>query len=478
MTNLTIRVAGHAPAARGEQAMQRTLRITGAAAALLVGVACSDFLSGDELTTDPNRPSEATTSQLLTAVQVQQFIQHTGALARLHSMWTQQMAGVDRQYIQQALYQITEDDFSPQWDAFYGGGGLEDMRLIQERATEGNDLIFRGIAKVWEAFSVGMQSSIWGDIPYTEAVTGDIDNPALDAQADIYAAIQTVLSEAITDLSSGTGIGPGPIDMIYGGDASLWVNLAHTLKARFYLHTAEQNPGAYASALSEAQLGIADSTVDMKTLHTDAATEQNIWHQFFRDRDSYIRAGKTLVDTMLARNDPRLPNYFSRNQAGQFVGAEQAEPVTAAHSLLSAVRLAPSYPQPLVTWAETQLIIAEAAFKTGNSGAALTALNAVRAGVGLGPVSASGPALLHAIMIEKWITLFQNIEALNDYRRTCSPNLRPAGTETAIPGRILYAFSERNTNPNIPAPEAQEERNPLDPANSQSAMGTACLGSG
>jgi hypothetical protein len=78
-------------------------------------------------------------------------------------------------------------------------------------------------------------------------------------------------------------------------------------------------------------------------------------------------------------------------------------------------------------------------------------------------------------MIEKWITLFQNIESLNDYRRTCSPNLRPAGDANAIPGRIFYAFSERNTNPNIPAPEAQDERNPLDPANAQSAMGTACI---
>ena len=68
-------------------------------------------------------------------------------------MWTQQMAGTDRQYIQQATYEITEDDFSNEWVAFYGGGGLQDMRLIQERATEANDLIYRGIAKVWDAFS-------------------------------------------------------------------------------------------------------------------------------------------------------------------------------------------------------------------------------------------------------------------------------------------------------------------------------------
>ena len=456
--------------------MHRALRMMTGLGAMLVVAACSDFLSGEELTTDPNRPNEATTDQLLTAVQVQQFIQHTGALARLHSMWTQQMAGTDRQYIQQAEYELTEDDFSDEWNGFYGGGGLQDIRLIQARADTANDPVYRGIARVWEALTIGTAASIWGDIPYSEAIAG-IDNPALDAQPDVYAAIQVLLDEAIADLESGTGTGPGAVDMVYGGDPDLWIALAHTLKARFYLHTAEQNPSAYADALAEAQLGIADSTGDFKTLHTDAATEANIWHQFFRDRDSYMRAGKTLVDTMVARNDPRLPNYFARNQAGQFVGADQGEPQGPQHSLPSALRLSPSYRQPVVTWAENQLILAEAAFRTGNSGLATTALNAVRAGVGLAPTGASGNALLHAIMIEKWITLFQNIESLNDYRRTCSPNLTPAGDASAIPGRIFYAFSERNTNPNIPAPEAQEERNPLDPANTSSAMGGACIGS-
>jgi hypothetical protein len=190
-----------------------------------------------------------------------------------------------------------------------------------------------------------------------------------------------------------------------------------------------------------------------------------------------MRAGKTLVDTMRARNDPRLPLYFSANQAGQFVGAEQGEPQAAQHSVLSVQRVSSSFPQPLVTWAENQLIIAEAAFRTGNQTLARQALNAVRTNVGLSSINPSGNALLHAIMIEKWIVLFQNMEAFNDYRRTCSPNLDPAGDASEIPGRIFYAFSERNTNPNIPAPEEQPERNPLDPANTSSTLGTACMGS-
>lgn len=444
--------------------------------ALVAG--CTDFLTGGDLDRDPNRPGSATMDQLLTGVQVQQFILQTGSLARLTSMWTQQMAGTDRQYIQQALYEITEDDFSSEWNSFYGGGGLLDIRAIQDSATAANDPIYRGIAEVWEGLVMGTVTSLWGDVPYAEAVAG-VDAPALDPQAQVYDTIQAVLSRAISDLSGAggdttggpAGAGPGATDMVYGGDPARWLAAAHTLKARYFLHT-----GDYDSALVHAQQGIADSSGDFRSFHTGAATEANIWHQFFRDRDSYMRVGATLVDTMNARNDPRRDEYFSQNQAGAFVGAEQGEPQNATHSLLSATRVNPGFRQPIVTWAENQLILAEAAARTGNEGLARQALNAERAAVGLGSVSSSGGQLLHDILIEKWIALFQNIEAWNDYRRTCVPNLAPAGDAARIPGRIFYAFSERNTNPNIPAPEAQPAFNPIFGAVETTPTGQACLG--
>ena len=137
---------------------------------------------------------------------------------------------------------------------------------------------------------------------------------------------------------------------------------------------------------------------------------------------------------------------------------------------------APGFDQPLITWEENQLIIAEAAYQTNDPTTAATALNAVRGANGLSSISPSGGALLHEIMIEKWIALFQNIESYSDYRRTCVPNLAPAGDADAIPGRVLYAFTERNTNPNVPDPSAQPLRNDNDPPNATTPTGQACLG--
>jgi hypothetical protein len=455
--------------------MHRLLRVAALAAipAMLV-TGCDDWLTGPKLTTDPNRPIEADRNQLFTGVQAQLFVQQTGEMARVTSMWTQQMAGTDRQYASYALYSLSEDDLSSYWDDVYGGGGLIDLRLIQSLSDTAGDRVYSGVAKVIEAYIIGTAASIFGDIPYSQAL--ESDTPELDEQLDVYAAIQTLLDDAIADLSSGEGTGPGDFDLIYGGDASAWAEAAHTLKARFYLHVAEVDAGAYASALAAAQMGISSPANDFESIHSDVTLESNIWYQFFRDRDSYIRAGKTLVDTLVARGDPRLSEYFAPAGNGTIAGAAQAalyDPVT--QSPLSATRGAPSFDQPLITWEENQLIIAEAAYPT-DPGMALTALNAVRTANGMPSISPSGGALLHEIMIEKWIAMFQNIESYSDYRRTCVPNLAPAGSADVIPARVLYAFTERNTNPNVPPPSGQPARNDNDPVTPTTPTGQACLG--
>jgi hypothetical protein len=74
--------------------------------------------------------------------------------------------------------------------------------------------------------------------------------------------------------------------------------------------------------------------------------------------------------------------------------------------------------------------------------------------------------------------MFQNIEAWNDYKRTCTPNLPPVDPTRKIPARLYYDASEQQTNPNnIPVPTQQPTRNQNDPANAVSdGTGQACLG--
>jgi hypothetical protein len=418
--------------------------------------ACGDFLTGTDLDTDPNRPTNASRDQLFVAMQAKQQAFHEGHVARVVTMWVQQFAGTDRQYIPLDQYDVAEGEFNPQFSGLYTGGGLVDMRRIVATAEADGDRRYAGIVKVWEAFTIGMAASLWGDIPYSEAV-GDNPTPKLDPQAEVYAAVQNLLNAAITDLQSGTGRGPGAADFIYGGDATKWIQAANTLKARFHLHMAEREGNTrYTAALAAAQGGISAPANDFRTFHTTQAGEENIWFQFqVRERDTYLRGGAFAINLLQSRNDPRLQQYYAPAAGGQFVGARPGEAAPGA-SNLSAARLAPAFRQPLITYAENQLIMAEANFRLGNSGPALQNLNNARTAAGVSPVSGvAGNALLQEILTEKYLALFQNMEAWNDYKRTCFPNVTPAVAGQRVPGRLLYGNAERNVNPNIPSVSTQ-----------------------
>lgn len=463
--------------------MARHFRALTAVTLLAGAAACGNFLTGEKLDSDPNRAESAPAERLFIASQVNSYYILTGHAARVLAMWSQQMAGTDRQYIGYDQYSVTEGLFG-EFTAVYVGGGLIDHRLIQAEALRTGNSTLVGIDKVWEALIVAFAADNYGDIPYSEAAKPDAATPPkLDTQASVYAALQTLLDGAIADLGANKGV-VGSLDLSLNGNNAAWIKVARSLKARLYLHTAEVNNGAYALALAQAQQGIASPAGDLKSRHKgpSGSGEENIWWQFVaRDRDSYIRPGKFLVDLMLSRNDPRVPLYFSKNDKGTFGGAAPGEALDPdLHSNLSDTRLVEDFPQPLVTWAETQSIIAEAAFRTGDLALARSAMDALRADAGLAPIgsSLSGPALLKQILEEKYIALFQNEEVFQDYKRTCYPNLVPANNSAAagIPARFTYPVAERTTNPNLPEVGAQPKRNANDPANATSVDGTVCLG--
>jgi hypothetical protein len=416
---------------------------------------CGDFLTGPKLSDNPNRPVAATNANLLVASQSNLNEVIEGHLGRTICIWMQQCAGTRLQYNSLGQYIVGDDDYFIPWSQIYGPGGLVDLRLLQRQALATGDSAYAGVAKVLEAWFVGTAADVWGDIPYSQAVDSNFPTPVLDPQQEVYAALQTRLDEAIASMNAANPGGgpPGVEDQVYEGDLAKWTALANTLKARYYLHTAEQlGTPAYAAALAAATNGIADPSGDYLAYHSTASTESNIYFQFTTQWQDYLSAGKALLDLLQSTGDARLSEYFDPNADGNFVGADPGEDVGVKPSPLSATHLDASFRQPLATWAENQLIIAEAANQTGDDLTARNSLNAVRVDAGLTAVGSgvSGPALLQAIMTEKYIRLFQSPEAWSDYRRTCLPALVPAPGSNFIPARLVYPLSERNANTSIP----------------------------
>ncbi len=448
---------------------------------------CKDFISAPSAVNNPNTPTSVAVGQLLTGVETSQTAIQSGDVARTVGLFMQQFSGTDRQYQSAAQYSVGEDFSNGAWNSTYQGGGLVDLRLIESRSDAAGDSATAGIARIIEALDIATAADLWGDVPYSTAL-----NPAqkatLDKQATIYTAAQGLLDRGIKQLQSKKGSGPGPADLWYGGSSASWIAAGYTLKARFYLHTAERqgtaadgtpafDAGAYQSALAAAQNGIKSPSGDLNTYQSTNPNEFNLWYQFtVVSRAGYLAPSDYFVNLLTSRNDPRLTYYFAPgNATTEIIGS----PVTSGGPASNVASLNPAtgapgnpaYNQPLVTYAETQLIIAEAQFRLGNSAAALVAVNAERAnaagGTPLPALSAlpTGAAGLNEIMTEKYTALFESPEIWNDYKRTCLPVRTPVvGATGLIPARFLYPLSERNTNSsNIPAPAQQPPRNANDP---------------
>ncbi len=472
--------------------MNTCTRAAAVLALTLVGAGCSDFLQGPGLTENPNNPTTGTPLQQLIAVQANMATRLEGQLARCAGVYTQQLIGSNNQQLSFCTqYRVTESDISGQMNGFYVGGGLLSMRAIQAAAQASGDQFLLGMTKVWEGLAIGTATSVWGDLPYSEAVNPNIAEPVLDSQESIYAGVETRLNEGITALQAalaGDTTGncvPAQGDLIYCAAAvprateiRRWIRAANTLKARFHLHLVERHGNSeYGLALAAALNGISEAPTNAtQAIHGQAVGDfrmfhgsvqdfdANIWGEFLSTRQDLV-AGNVLIQILKTRNDPRLAAYFDANAQGEFVGADQndstirapgcpALPAACPASVINTtVRRQFTFRQPIVTWAENQLILAEAKYMTGDSVGAVASVDAVRTAVGM---PALGNVSFTDVMTEKYIAMFQNIDVWSDYKRTCIPAVTPFGKPPApeVLGRMPYGSGERTSNPHIPLPSA------------------------
>jgi hypothetical protein len=443
--------------------------MAGVIGALVLMTACTDnFLTGGDLSTDPNRPTVATSGQLFVGIQANVWAQLTSDPARLAALWSQQLKGGGIQTIASYNYDITDQTTNGFHQSLYTGGGLVDLRRLEEQTSAAHDSVFLGIAQVMEGLLMGTGADMFGKLTYTEALSNQL-NPSLDSQLAIYDSVQTLLDRAIVNLAATgpTNAGPGPADLSYGGDPAAWTKLAHTLKARFLSHTAEVRTNVWPQVLAQANQGLQTNADDYNAVFSGNANEQNFWYQFgVVQRAGYLIPDPQFVALLVSRNDPRISAYFNADTTD-----------------LNDSLYASDHTQPLIKAAQNVLLAAEAAARTGDNATALADLNRGRqlAGGGPEPANLNGNSLLAEILYEEYIADFQTLEVMQLYNRTCTPNLTPTVTsgytQGKVPARFPYDAAESNTNVNVPILGDQPLRNENDPKNATSdATGQACKG--
>lgn len=413
------------------------------------------FLEG--VNDNPNSPSSVIPRVLLPGAEGNLAYAQGGDVSRFTSIMTQYLTGAGRQFVSYNQYSFSEEDFNNVWNNLYASTMSNFNSIISINAAEGTAGhydAYDGISRILMAYTIGMSTDVWGDIPYSQAFQGNINlTPAYDSQEEIYASIQKLLDEGISILSDGDLLGddveePGSDDFIFNGDLDAWVSLAHGLKARYYLHLTKRDANAAANALAEINAG--GTMTD--ALYPFSSAGPGPAYQYIEQRDDIVYDGACLQQ-MSAKEDPRYGVYIDVN--GDYWGPGYLGPFFSADNS----------PVILMTEFERKFIEAEAKVRTGDNAGAQTAFTeAIQSSMDFygvasedaatyiaanGTLSGDMNAMIAQVIYEKWVANFLHPESWVDLRRTGTPALTP-NAGAAIPTRFIYPTNERLYNSSIP----------------------------
>jgi len=417
-----------------------------------------------ELNVDPDSPGDVPMSLILPAIQQTMGFSLLGNNSvRTTNIWVQLYDGVTRQSFTEARYQLTAADVNNFWGNVYTEILLE-AKILAEKAVEEGSPHNEGVAKLISAYTLGIMTDLFGDIPYSEALRGteNILEPNPDSQQDVYASIFTLLDEAIAALE--TADDPIGIsgDAIYGGDPDAWLAAAHAVYARAELQLSKKNgASAYNNALSHIGSAIASNGGDLQVPFE--AANKNPMFQFMEQRTD-VRMCQTFLDELNANADPRAPFYFAADGNGELSGSAPGSANEAA-SYPGSYIADEAAPVVLMSYAEVKFIEAEAALQTGDAQRAADAFNAaVLASVAKvtgedgqtwmddnNITANTGNISLEDIIMQKRHALVGQIQPFSDWRRTGIPSLSMAAgaTKTEIPRRFPYSQDETIYNSNL-----------------------------
>lgn len=406
----------------------------------------------DSINDDPSQLQKPVPSNLLPGIILSTGYEWGGDASRFTSNFMQQTVGVANQSVLASNYQVSPDDVDNMWTAGLYVGIMSNANSLITVATASKQGHYVALGKILMAVNLGLTTDLWGDVPYTQAFKGQANlQPQYDTQASIYAAIDQLLTDAITSLSTSDGspFQPGTDDILFQGNLPKWVRFAHSLKAKFYLHLSKKDVSNYAKVLTEVPLGFAAGESASVKFAGSSVTSENPWYQFNTQRGDIGFTG-TIYDKLNAANDPRLAVYQSLDDDG--------------NASLGDLFGSPNSSVVVMSYDELKFIEAEAQLKGAtNPAAAATAYNAgVTANLlrtvtdvsYAATVAKTGANItLNDIMTQKYFALFLSPEVWTDWRRTGLPVLiaSPSGVlNGALPRSLLYPSGEQRYNSNAP----------------------------
>ena len=450
---------------------------------LLIFGACEDWLA---INTDPNSPAdnEMTENVYLPGIEAQVAYELAGGFpARYPNYWMLQV-GRDAAAPDFATYNIDESDVNNTWTYTVYTSALKNAVKLSNLAESNENYYYAGIAKVISAYILAITTDCYGDIPWTQAFQPqEYPFPAFDSQESIYTSVQGLLDDAITNFNApedGQSLKPGGEDYIYGGDVSLWMKFAYTLKARYAMRLTYA-PGKTGSGQADIALaalanGLSANDENPGVTFSNSSGGEAPWYQWhIKWEPVAVWSNEYMVNLMNSKDDPRRAVYFTETITGDYVGHRTGTMIpTDSYDSVSQISdyiLAADQTVYWTSYDEAKMLESEAYLWKNQPTEAKTSLddaitaNMQRLGVsqsdidtyitGIGSLPSDFEQAQQMILEEKYVSDFLSTEVWSDQRRTGYPAISSADidnpTYSNIPLRFMYpADVEQNNSKNEP----------------------------
>ncbi|OZI06141.1 SusD/RagB family nutrient-binding outer membrane lipoprotein [Siphonobacter sp. BAB-5385] len=410
------------------------------------------------------------------------------------------------------LNQDYRDNSRVNWLYLYSGtnnGNNGPIKLLtavldQTKADSSRTNLYH-MSRIWRAYVFQVLVDTYGDVPYFDAGKAYISGnklPKYDPQAEIYTDLAKELEGAIAGLNAAKRIEAG--DLFYQGNVAKWKRLGYSLLLRIGMRYSKTDPAkAQALAQKAYQGGVLQSNDDNVRIQYSSIYTNPLGNLWNNTEKANLYVGAPFVSYLKSTNDPRLTVIAVRygepsknpeqttvdrtfaNQIGMPFGYDDGSIGTAPNFPGKVASGGWNYsqinrrtvgkvdgPTYYVTYAQTQLLLAEAAqrgwiqasaadlYKAGVTAhmnqmkdydaSATIAQTAIDAYLAAQPYNAAQG--LEQINSQYWVASFLNgPEAFANWRRSgfpvLSPNKYPGRTITGdFIRRLTYPILEQSVN--------------------------------
>lgn len=367
------------------------------------------------------------------------------------------------------------------------------------------------ISRILKALTFERITDVYGDVPYFDAGKAYHESkyfPAYDKQQDIYMDMLKEVSEAVDSLDDN---GDKPVgDLFYSqADDQIgeWKKFGNSLLLRLAMRLTKVDPGTAQSYVTKVQGKTMESNDDNAiVVHgtNDPLTINRIYRGIGKDGDVRLsgQISETFINYLKAHDDPRLTVLSFRYDSSLSItdiqtGSSDPDDQVGlpngydAGNTAHGIQSYPGYlgsinlyarPSPVIfnataptlvlTYAETELLLADAAARWGIGDATEHYNNGVRAAITQWGAFGDAGAIsdddaqtyldnnpydaadgLNLINTQYWVaTFFDEYEAWSNYRRTGYPGLKAVNypgsqSPNAIPRRMAYSTVDKQVNP-------------------------------